>query len=96
MFYSPFDIVYKMVKFLPCKLAIAGLKEVQRAHKVYHGVVYTAKIYPNSVLIILFIGTIKGKIVINSLDVTKTYHFQPRFVLLYARFEDSLNLLSLK
>lgn len=62
VFYSPFDIVYKMVKFLPCKLAIAGLKEVQRAHKVYHGVVYTAKIYPNSVLIILFIGTIKGKI----------------------------------
>lgn len=60
VFYSPFDIVYKMVKFLPCKLAIAGLKEVQRAHKVYHGVVYTAKIYPNSVLIILFIGTIKG------------------------------------
>lgn len=60
VFYSPFDIVYKMVKLLPCKLAISGLKEVQRAHKVYHGVVYTAKIYPNSVIIILFIGTIKG------------------------------------
>lgn len=60
VFYSPFDVVYKMVKLLPCKLAIAGLKEVQRAHKVYHGVVYTAKIYPNSVIIILFIGTIKG------------------------------------
>ncbi|XP_062569775.1 trimeric intracellular cation channel type 1B.1-like [Saccostrea cucullata] len=60
IFYSPFDIVYKAVKFLPCKLAVAGLKEVQRAHKVYHGVVYTAKVYPNSVLIILLIGTIKG------------------------------------
>ena len=59
--YSPFDIVYKTVKFMPCKLLVAGLKEVQRAHKVYHGVVYTAKIYPNSVIIILLIGTIKGK-----------------------------------
>ncbi|CAC5410944.1 TMEM38 [Mytilus coruscus] len=46
--YSPFDIVYKVAKFLPFKLVICGLKEVQRAHKVYHAVVHTMKIYPSA------------------------------------------------
>lgn len=58
--YSPFDIVYKMAKFLPVKLIICILKETQRAHKVYHGVLVTAKLYPSSYLIIVLIGTIKG------------------------------------
>jgi len=60
VFYSPFDLVYKVAKLLPFKMVICGLKEVQRAHKVYHAVSHTAKIYPNAYLIILVIGTIKG------------------------------------
>lgn len=60
VFYSPFDIVYKIAKFLPCKLVICGLKEVQRSHKVYHAVIHTMKIYPNSYLVIIIIGTVKG------------------------------------
>ncbi|KAK3091179.1 hypothetical protein FSP39_017739 [Pinctada imbricata] len=60
VFYSPFDVVYKAAKFLPCKLVACGLKEVQRAHKVYHAVLHTAKIYPNSYVVIVLIGTIKG------------------------------------
>ena len=62
VFYSPFDIVYKIAKFLPCKLVICGLKEVQRSHKVYHAVIHTMKIYPNSYLVIIIIGTVKGKL----------------------------------
>ncbi|XP_067677956.1 trimeric intracellular cation channel type 1B.1-like [Haliotis asinina] len=60
IFYSPFDIVYKIVKFLPFKIVLAMLKETQRAHKVYHGVIHTAKLYPNAYVIIVMIGTIKG------------------------------------
>ncbi|CAI9726718.1 trimeric intracellular cation channel type B-like [Octopus vulgaris] len=60
IFYSPFDIVYKLVKFLPFKLCIGTLKETQRAHKVYHGVTYTAKLFPHAYLLIVIIGTVKG------------------------------------
>lgn len=58
--YSPFDLVYKLCKLLPFKLLLCMLKEVQRAHKVYHGVIHTAKIYPNAYVIIVLIGVIKG------------------------------------
>ncbi|XP_050402961.1 trimeric intracellular cation channel type 1B.1 isoform X1 [Patella vulgata] len=60
VYYSPFDLVYKVTKFLPVKIVISMLKECQRAHKVYHGVYHTAKIYPNSLLVIVIIGTVKG------------------------------------
>ena len=65
MNYSPFDFMYKLTKLLPFKLVLCMLKEVQRAHKVYHGVLQTAKIYPNSYFIIVVIGTLKGKVEIN-------------------------------
>jgi len=58
--YSPFDIIYKLAKFLPVYLAMGILKETQRAHKVYHGVLVAAKLYPSSYLVIVIIGTIKG------------------------------------
>ncbi|KAH9498462.1 hypothetical protein Btru_007545 [Bulinus truncatus] len=58
--YSPFDIIYKLSKLLPVKLIICALKETQRAHKVYHGVLVAAKLYPSSYLIIVIVGTIKG------------------------------------
>ncbi|OWF54395.1 trimeric intracellular cation channel type B-like [Mizuhopecten yessoensis] len=60
IFYSPFDIVYKIGRFLPCKLVVAALKECQRAHKVYHAVIHTAKLYPNAYFVIILIGTVKG------------------------------------
>ena len=34
MFYLPFDIGYKVFKFLPVKVACAAMKEVYRAKKV--------------------------------------------------------------
>ncbi|XP_025111564.1 trimeric intracellular cation channel type 1B.1-like [Pomacea canaliculata] len=58
--YCPFDLVYKLAKLLPFKLLICMLKEVQRAHKVYHGVVHTAKLYPSAYVVIVVIGIVKG------------------------------------
>ncbi|KAK2168536.1 hypothetical protein LSH36_16g09040 [Paralvinella palmiformis] len=58
--YSPFDLVYKLSKFLPFKLTIACLKEIQRAHKIQHGVQYAMKLYPGSYVIIGIIGVLKG------------------------------------
>lgn len=38
------------------------MKEVIRCKKVHDGVVHAAKIYPNGFLIMVIIGTIKGKL----------------------------------
>lgn len=61
IFYSPFDIVYKLAKFFPFKLVLSVMKEVQRAHKVHSGVLHAAKVYPNAYLIMIIIGTAKGE-----------------------------------
>ncbi|XP_055953373.1 trimeric intracellular cation channel type 1B.1-like [Argiope bruennichi] len=60
IFYMPFDIGYKVFKFLPVKLILALMKEVIRCKKVHDGVVHAAKIYPNGYLIMIIIGTLKG------------------------------------
>ena len=60
MFYSPFDLVYKICNFLPIKLVISCLKEVNRCHKIRYGVMHASKIYPSSYFIIILIGTVKG------------------------------------
>lgn len=64
MFYSPFDIVYKICKFLPFKIIFSAMKEVIRCKKVNDGVIHAAKIYPNGYIIMIIIGTIKGDIII--------------------------------
>jgi hypothetical protein len=58
--YSPFDVVYKLCKFGPLKLVIYCMKEVQRANKVHHGVVWAMKAYPGSYVIVAIVGVIKG------------------------------------
>jgi len=58
--YSPFDIVYKLCKFGPFKLVIYCMKEVQRANKVHHGVVWAMKQYPGAYIIVAIVGVIKG------------------------------------
>lgn len=60
VFYSPFDIVYKLSKILPVKVLLCILNEVQRAYKVSHGVSHSAKLYPNSYLVHVLVGTAKG------------------------------------
>jgi hypothetical protein len=60
IFYSPFDVVFKLTKITPIKLALSVMKEIQRAYKIQHGVVYAAKLYPNAYLIHVIVGTAKG------------------------------------
>ncbi|XP_037936232.1 trimeric intracellular cation channel type 1B.1-like [Teleopsis dalmanni] len=60
VFYTPFDIGYKIGKFLPIKLVASAMKEIYRAKKVYDGVSHAAKLYPNAWIIMIIIGTLKG------------------------------------
>jgi hypothetical protein len=59
--YSPFDFVYKIARFLPFKIVLYMLKEVQRTKKIFDGVTIAAKLYPGSYIIIVLIGVVKGK-----------------------------------
>lgn len=60
IFYSPFDLFYKVCKFTPCKVVFACMKEVIRCKKVHDGVAHAAKVYPNGYLIMAIVGTVKG------------------------------------
>ncbi|KRX37557.1 Trimeric intracellular cation channel type B-A [Trichinella patagoniensis] len=64
VFYSPFDIAYKTVKFFPIKLMLLILKEIHRTNKVYSAVGHAMQLYPNSYLIIAIIGVAKGTLFI--------------------------------
>lgn len=60
VFFSPFDVFYKFAKFLPVKIVLSVLKEVIRVRKVYEGVAHALHIYPDSYVIIVLVGCIKG------------------------------------
>jgi hypothetical protein len=60
IFYSPFDVVFKLTKITPIKIVLSIMKEIQRAYKIHHGVTYAAKLYPNAYLIHIIVGTAKG------------------------------------
>ncbi|XP_050352261.1 trimeric intracellular cation channel type 1B.1 [Nymphalis io] len=60
VFYMPFDVGYKVAKFLPVKVAASAMKEIYRAKKVYDGVSHAAKLYPNAYIIMVIVGTLKG------------------------------------
>lgn len=60
VFYTPFDIGYKVGKFLPVKVVASAMKEIYRAKKIHDGVSHAAKLYPNAFIIMIIIGTLKG------------------------------------
>ena len=60
VFFSPFDIFYKLVKFLPIKIVISCCKELVRCRKIYDGVNHAMHLYPNSYVIIVLVGAVKG------------------------------------
>ncbi len=60
VFFSPFDLFYKLVKFLPIKIALSMGKELQRTRKIYDGVQHALHLYPNSYVIIIVVGAMKG------------------------------------
>ena len=61
VFYSPFDLVARLLRFIPIRLVIGVAKEIQRTRKIYDGVHSTLALYPDGYLIVVFIGAIKGK-----------------------------------
>lgn len=60
VFYSPFDFAITLAKILPVKVGLYVMKEIHRVKKVSGGVAAGAKLYPNSYLIMLIVGTLKG------------------------------------
>lgn len=62
IFYSPFDLTYKICKLLPFYCVLGVAKELTRVKKVHDGVVHAQHAYPDSsaMLIWIIIGTAKG------------------------------------
>lgn len=56
----PFDFGYKLFKFLPIKILLSVMKEIIRCKKVNDGVQHAAAIFPNSPLIMILVGVLKG------------------------------------
>uniref|UniRef100_A0A8R1HNQ6 Trimeric intracellular cation channel type B n=1 Tax=Caenorhabditis japonica TaxID=281687 RepID=A0A8R1HNQ6_CAEJA len=60
VFYSPFDIFYKLCNLFPVKVGLSVLKEIQRASKIAAGVKHAGRIYPESYLVQILVGVAKG------------------------------------
>ncbi|CAP37860.2 Protein CBG20929 [Caenorhabditis briggsae] len=60
IFYSPFDIVFKLANWFPVKIVLSVLKEIQRTHKIAAGVKHAGRIYPESYLVQILVGVAKG------------------------------------
>ncbi|CAF1234092.1 unnamed protein product [Adineta steineri] len=60
VFYSPFDIITRLLRFVPIRIIVGVAKEIQRTKKVFDGVHSTLAIYPDGYLIVVLIGAIKG------------------------------------
>ena len=60
IFYSPFDIVFKLSNWFPIKVILSVLKEIQRTHKIASGVKHAGRIYPESYLVQILVGVAKG------------------------------------
>lgn len=61
IFYSPFDLFDRFIRFLPIRLLIGIGKEILRTKKIYTGVHSTLALYPDGYIIVVLIGGIKGK-----------------------------------
>jgi hypothetical protein len=60
VFYSPFDIVTHLLRWIPIRILVGIAKEIQRTKKIFDGVHSTLAIYPDGYLIVVLIGAIKG------------------------------------
>ncbi|CAH8628633.1 unnamed protein product [Schistosoma margrebowiei] len=58
--YFPFDLLYRLCKILPVRLLVCSLKEVQRAKKIFIGVHHGLHLFPNSPVMCVLLGLLKG------------------------------------
>jgi trimeric intracellular cation channel len=61
VFYSPLDLIARLLRFIPIRLLVGIGKEIRRTRKIYEGVHSTLTLYPDGYIIVVFIGAIKGK-----------------------------------
>ncbi|CAF3536446.1 unnamed protein product [Rotaria sp. Silwood1] len=60
VFYFPFDFINYLLRFIPIRLVMGVGKEIQRTKKIYDGVRLTLILYPDSYIIVVLIGAIRG------------------------------------
>jgi len=60
IFFSPFDIGYKLIKLLPVYIVVCTIKEIYRPLKIVKGLKEGAEFKPDSMFIPILIATIKG------------------------------------
>lgn len=60
VFYSPLDIVGRLLHFVPIKIVVGIGKEIQRTKKIFDGIHSTLAIYPDGYVIVVLIGAVKG------------------------------------
>ncbi|CAF0850665.1 unnamed protein product [Adineta ricciae] len=60
VFYSPLDLVARLLRFVPIRILVGVAKEIQRTKKVFDGVHSTLAIYPDGYVVVVMIAAIKG------------------------------------
>eukprot|EP00794_Sanderia_malayensis_P008222 gene8222-9102_t len=60
VFFSPADIVWKILEFKISRALLRVLKEVHRVRMIQNGIALAAKLHPDSWLIIIIIGAVRG------------------------------------
>lgn len=60
IFYAPFDLMHKVCLFMPCKVMLHCMNEIHNCKTIYQGISHTSKIFPDSYVVMIFIGVAKG------------------------------------
>ncbi|THD18472.1 Trimeric intracellular cation channel type B-A [Fasciola hepatica] len=80
--YFPLDLLYRMSKFLPIRILICSLKEIQRARKISMGVHHGLHEFPESAVMSVLLGLLKG---------CGSNHIQPAAQLVMGNWEPRKN-----
>lgn len=60
IFYSPFDIVYRLCNFMPIKIGLHLMFEINNCKAIYQGILHASKVFPDSYVVMAIIGIVKG------------------------------------
>lgn len=60
IFYSPFDIAFRLCNFLPIKLSLYCIDEIHNCKLIYHGITHSARIFEESYFVMAIVGVVKG------------------------------------
>lgn len=60
IFYSPFDVAFKLCNFLPIKLTLYCADEIHNCKVIYQGITHSSRVFPDSYFVMLIIGIVRG------------------------------------